>query len=58
MLDLLAIAAFETAISADGKNIRWQVDSENREHGLNPAAIQRDRHANWLVDRFTITRKK
>ena len=58
MLDLLAIAAFDSAISAEGKNIRWQVDSANRQHGLDPAAIQRDRHANWMVDRFTISRKK
>lgn len=58
LLDLLAIAAFETAVSADGKSIRWQVDSPSRALGLEPDAIPRDPHADWVVDRFSITRHR
>lgn len=58
LLDLLAIAAFETAVGISGKSITWQVDSPSRPLGLEPESIPRDPHAGWMVDRFTITRKK
>jgi hypothetical protein len=58
LLDLLAIAAFETAVGISGKSITWQVDSPSRPLGLEPEAIPRDPHSGWMLDRFTITRKK
>lgn len=56
MLDLLAIAAYESAITADGQRVRWRVDGPGKEAGLEPESIPSDPHAGWKVDRFSIQR--
>lgn len=56
MLDLLAVAAYDQAATADGKRLKWRVDGEGRQAGLHPEAIPADPHAGWRVDRFTIQR--
>lgn len=56
MLDLLAIAAYESAITADGRRVRWRVSGPGMEAGLTPEDIPADPHAGWNVDRFAIHR--
>lgn len=54
MLDLLAVAAYEHAITADGKRMKWTIDGSGRTSGLDPDAIPTDRQADWRVERFEI----
>lgn len=56
MLDLLAIAAYEHAVTADGKRVRWSIDGPGRSGGLEPGKIPADLHAGWDVERFRIQR--
>ncbi len=56
MLDLLAIAAYDRAVTADGKRVSWSVDGPGKDQGLDPATIPADSHAEWQVERFTISR--
>jgi hypothetical protein len=57
MLDLLAIAAYESAITADGKRVKWQITGPGQSAGLSPESIPTDPQAGWNLDRFTIQRK-
>lgn len=56
MLDLLAIAAYEQAVTADGQRVKWTIDGPGRFHGLDPQDIPKDDHAGWNVERFQIQR--
>jgi hypothetical protein len=56
MLDLLAIAAYEQAFTADGKRVKWSITGPGKDAGLTPEKIPADPHAGWNVDRFTINR--
>jgi hypothetical protein len=56
MLDLLAVAAYESAVTADGKRVKWRVNGPGMEAGLTPEDIPADPHAGWNVDRFAIHR--
>ncbi|MBK1882699.1 hypothetical protein JIN85_09740 [Luteolibacter pohnpeiensis] len=56
MLDLLAIAAYDNAVIANGRRIRWAVDGPGRTDGLEPETIPTDTQAGWLVERFNIRR--
>jgi transposase len=56
MLDLLATAAYDHAMTADGKTIRWKVDGPRRKEGMDPAVIPLDEQAGWRMERFTIIR--
>jgi hypothetical protein len=57
LLDLLAVVAYETAPTLDGKRIRWSVDGAGRTHGLEPGVIERDAQAGHRVERFIIQRQ-
>jgi hypothetical protein len=54
MLDLLAIAAYEQAFTADGKRVKWRVTGPGKDAGLTPEQIPTDPHAGWNIDHFTI----
>jgi hypothetical protein len=56
MLDLLAIAAYDRAVTATGQRVSWAVDDPGKTAGLEPETIPADPHANWQVERFTINR--
>ena len=56
MLDLLAIAAYDHAPTAQGRILRWSVDGERRSRGLKPGLLEHDQQAGWRMERFTITR--
>jgi hypothetical protein len=56
MLDLLAIAAYEHAITADGQRVKWTIDGPGRTTGLEPASIPTDSQAGWNLERFEIQR--
>jgi hypothetical protein len=57
LLDLLAALAFDRANgTVPQRPIRWRIDSDRAEHGLNPAAIQTDRVAGRRVERLRIER--
>ena len=56
MLDLLATAAYDHAVTADGKKVRWKVDGPGREIGMTPGLIPTDDQAGWNVERFQIER--
>lgn len=56
MLDLLAIAAYEHAVTADGHRVKWSVDGPGKIVGLTPDQIPADPHAGWNVERFQIQR--
>ena len=56
MLDLLAIAAYDQAVTADGKRVRWTIDGPGKTAGLTPAAIPTDPHAGWILEHFQIQR--
>jgi len=56
MLDLLAVAAYETATTADGRRVKWQVTGPGQSSGLTPEEIPTDLHAGWNLDRFSIQR--
>lgn len=56
MLDLLAIAAYEHAVTADGKRVKWRVDGPGKSSGMTPEVIPTDPQAGWNVERFTIQR--
>ncbi|MEI7929373.1 MAG: hypothetical protein WCH40_12550, partial [Verrucomicrobiales bacterium] len=56
MLDLLAIAAYEHAVTADGQRIKWTINGPGKIIGLTPEKIPTDPHANWNVERFQIQR--
>ncbi|MFT4175872.1 MAG: DUF5716 family protein [Luteolibacter sp.] len=56
MLDLLATAAYDHAVTPDGTRVRWTVDGPGREIGLTPGEIPRDSQAGWNVERFQIER--
>jgi len=58
MLDLLAIAAYDRAVTATGQRISWSVDGSGKTAGLEPETIPTDSHADWQVERFTIHRAK
>ncbi len=57
MLDLLAIAAYEHAVTADGQRVKWNIDGPGKFSGLDPASIPTDPHAGWNVERFQIQRR-
>ncbi len=54
MLDLLAVAAYPSAVTADGHHLRWDIDGPGRTAGLTPELIPTDDQAGWNLDRFTI----
>lgn len=56
MLDLLAIAAYENAITPHGERISWVIDGSGKSAGLDPQTIPSDPHADWQIERFTIQR--
>ncbi|MEK6233046.1 MAG: DUF5716 family protein [Luteolibacter sp.] len=56
MLDILAVAAYDSAVTADGKRVSWFVDGPGKIAGLEPETIPSDPHAGWHVERFTINR--
>jgi hypothetical protein len=56
MLDLLAIAAYEHAVTADGQRVKWSIDGPGKNAGLTPETIPADPHAGWQVERFRILR--
>ncbi|WP_411826490.1 Wadjet anti-phage system protein JetA family protein [Luteolibacter sp. AS25] len=56
MLDLLAIVAYDSAITADGERVSWSVKGRGKAAGLTPEVIPSDMHADWEVERFTIDR--
>ena len=56
MLDLLAIAAYEHAVTADGQRVKWTIDGPGKTTGLTPEKIPADPHAGWEVERFQIQR--
>jgi hypothetical protein len=56
MLDLLAIAAYEHAVTADGQRVKWTIDGPGKTIGLTPEKIPADPHAGWSVERFQIQR--
>ncbi len=56
MLDLLAIAAYEHAVTADGKRVKWTITGPGKSDGLTPETIPTDPHAGWAVERFEIHR--
>jgi hypothetical protein len=56
MLDLLAIAAYEHAVTADGKRVKWTIRGPGQNSGLTPQSIPTDPHAGWNVERFQIQR--
>lgn len=56
MLDLLATAAYDHAVTADGKTVRWKVDGPRRTLGLSPEEIPLDEQVGWRMERFAITR--
>jgi len=56
MLDLLATAAYDHAVMADGKTLRWKVDGPRRTNGLEPDTIPLDDQAGWRMERFAISR--
>jgi Family of unknown function (DUF5716) len=56
MLDLLAIAAYEHAVTADGQRVKWNIDGPGRLSGLDPEKIPTDDHAGWQVEPFQIQR--
>ena len=56
MLDLIAIAAYEHAVTADGRRVKWRVDGPGKSGGMTPETIPTDPQAGWQVERFTIQR--
>jgi len=56
MLDLLAIAAYENAVTADGQRVKWTIDGPGRISGLTPHEIPTDPQAGWRLERFLIQR--
>ena len=56
MLDLLAVAAYDQAVTADGQRLRWSIDGPGKTAGLTPAHIPTDPHAGWNIERFQIQR--
>ncbi len=56
MLDLLAVAAYEHAVTADGQRVKWSTDGPGKTCGLTPEKIPTDPHAGWNVERFQIQR--
>ena len=57
MLDLLAIAAYDHAPTAQGRILRWSVDGDRRRMGMKPELLEHDQQAGWRMERFTINRK-
>lgn len=58
LLDLLALVAYDHGQDERGKTIRWAVQSDRRQHGLEPEKVIRDPQQEWMVDRFDLTRTK
>jgi hypothetical protein len=56
MLDLLAIAAYDHAVTASGQRVQWSIQGPGKTHGLTPEEIPTDSHAGWKVERFQIQR--
>ncbi len=56
MLDLLAIAAYEHAVTADGQRIKWTITGPGKSTGLEPDKIPTDPQAGWNLERFEILR--
>jgi hypothetical protein len=56
MLDLLAIAAYEHAVTADGKRVKWSITGLGKFDGLTPDTIPTDPQAGWNMERFEILR--
>ena len=56
MLDLLAAAAYDRAVTADGQRLRWSITGPGQSAGLTPADIPTDSHAGWNLERFRIQR--
>ncbi len=56
MLDLLAIAAYESSLTALGERVSWSIHGSGKIAGLDPESIPSDPHADWQVERFTIQR--
>lgn len=56
MLDLLAIAAYEHAVTADGQRVQWRVDGPGKLRGMTPGDIPADPQAGWNMERFSVQR--
>ena len=56
MLDLLAIAAYDQAVTADGHRLRWSINGPGKTAGLTPTTIPTDPHAGWNLEHFQIQR--
>ena len=56
MLDLLAIAAYDQAVTADGHRLRWSINGPGKTAGLTPTTIPTDPHAGWNLEHFKIQR--
>jgi len=56
MLDLLAIAAYDHAVTADGQRVKWRIDGPGKTTGLEPDSIPRDPQSGWQMERFEISR--
>ena len=57
LLDLLAAAAYEQAVTADNQRVRWTITGPGQAAGLTPTDIPTDPQAGWNLERFQITRK-
>lgn len=58
LMDLLALAAYESAPSGSGRTIRWTVTGPRRKTGLRPDQLPRDPQAGWQIDHLEITRTR
>jgi hypothetical protein len=57
LLDLLAVAAYQSGVGSTGKKLKWKVDGVGRRHGLEPQLVDMDDKAGRLVARFDIRRE-
>jgi hypothetical protein len=55
LLDLLALVAYETS-ALSGKRVRWSVEGQRRQHGLEPHLIPADEHLGRKLERFSVKR--
>lgn len=56
MLDLLAVAAYQSSVTANGRRVHWNVGGPAKEALFTTDGIPTDQHVGWNVDRFTIQR--
>lgn len=57
LLDLLAVAAYDQATTADGQRLKWAISGPGQHAGLTPERIPTDPHAGWNLEHFQIQRK-